>query len=65
MIYQSILDIKSNYYPALHMMGVLAAQSRDFSAAVDFHIQSNKSKLIRCPGVFQSRERIYGVRPNR
>ncbi len=52
MIYQSILDIKSNYYPALHMMGVLAAQSRDFSAAVDFISRAIKVNSSDAPAYF-------------
>ena len=35
MIYQTVLEIDRNFYPALHMMGVIAAQQQDFSRAVD------------------------------
>lgn len=35
MIYRTILEIDSNCYPALHMLGVIAAQQRNFPKAID------------------------------
>ena len=51
-IYQTVLDLDSKYYPALHMMGVLAAQSREFQKAIEFISKAIKVNPTDAPAHF-------------
>ena len=51
-IYQTVLDMDSKYYPALHMMGVLAAQNREFQTAIEFISKAIKLNPTDAPAHF-------------
>ena len=51
-IYQTVLQLDSKFYPALHMMGVLAAQSLEFQTAIEFISKAIKVNPTDAPAHF-------------